>query len=300
MKRARSSGFTIVEVMIVLAVTGLLFLSAASLISGKVDQTEFDQSVRSAQQQVQDTINEVSSGSFPDSSNFSCSQNGSTIVVTMLTQSQQGTNNGCIFLGKVIQFGVGANQDQTVISTIAGAQKNSSGTQEVTSLSTADPTILAASVANPNVPQDAIQNALEYGLHTYCSANCATNGDSSLSYTPPTGGTPQAIGAFAIVYSFAKYDVNGAIESSSEQLNLVPIIGSTLGMAAPSSGNNTADIIDSSLLTSPTVQPGGVVSICLASATTNQYGLITIGSNNSQLSVTLSIMSNKNGIAACP
>ncbi len=142
MIKARSSGFTIIEVMIVLAVTGLLFLSATALISGRTDQTEFDQSSRAFQQQMQDTINEVATGTYTSTSgatNYSCTVAGKLVFGP--GGNGQGTNDQCEFIGKLLAFGLGSSHDGVDTYSLAGARQDSSG-NETSSLSNAFPAIV--------------------------------------------------------------------------------------------------------------------------------------------------------------
>ena len=76
-------GFTVIEVMIVLAVTGLLFISSVALISGKQNQTAFDQSIRQIQSQIQQIINEVSIGFYPNLGDVQCNGSGGNVVLVL-------------------------------------------------------------------------------------------------------------------------------------------------------------------------------------------------------------------------
>jgi prepilin-type N-terminal cleavage/methylation domain-containing protein len=287
MRKARSSGFTIIEVMIVLAVTGLLFLSATALISGRANQTEFDQASRALQQQIQGTINEVSAGNYTEvnsSAKYSCSASGGTIAFSS-GGNGQGTNQDCIFIGKILEFGLGASQDSEKTYTLAGVRQQSGG-DEVTSLASAEPQIVKLGSGQ----YDSTTNQLEYGLHTY-----ATGGASSMNYSINGGGL-SGIGAFALVYSFASYGVGGTIVSGSQQVNVVPLTSSQLG----ESETQLVSDVKNNLPSSPDPASGTRISICVASGTTKQYGIVTIGgSNNGQLGVTLSIIGATNG-TTCP
>src|ERR1700733_12358913 len=125
-------GFTIVEVLIVLAITGALFIAAAIMISGQQDRAGFNQGIQQLQSQIQQVMNDVSTGYFPGNANFSCSAGSGGPVTLTAGASGQGANAGCIFAGKVLQFNVGNADPQNYgIFTIAAAQKDSTG-QEVT------------------------------------------------------------------------------------------------------------------------------------------------------------------------
>lgn len=60
----KQKGFTIVETMIVLGVTGVLFVSVSLLISGQTERYRYRDSMYRLQQQVQAHINDVQSGQF--------------------------------------------------------------------------------------------------------------------------------------------------------------------------------------------------------------------------------------------
>ncbi len=62
-------GFTIVEALIVLAVTGMLFVSTSLLIRGQIEKVRYQDSMRQLQQMVQNTIDDVENGYFPSSGN---------------------------------------------------------------------------------------------------------------------------------------------------------------------------------------------------------------------------------------
>src|SRR5688572_13139275 len=97
---SRQGGFTVIEVIIVLAISGALFVSAAIMISGRQNQTAFDQSVQQIHSQIQQALNEVSAGYYPNNTDFQCTAlvSGSPPTISSGSASQ-GTNSGCIFLG---------------------------------------------------------------------------------------------------------------------------------------------------------------------------------------------------------
>ena len=64
-------GFTIVETLIFLAVSGLMFVSVLAYIGGKSGQTEFDQGIHSVFSQLQSIPASVSAGEYTnDYNNF--------------------------------------------------------------------------------------------------------------------------------------------------------------------------------------------------------------------------------------
>src|SRR4051812_28553600 len=97
-------GYTVIEVMIVLAVSGLMFVIATNFISGKQAKTSFTAGSNELASKVQDLIGEVNDGKYSDIP-LSCSANigGPTSVSDGAPDAEtQGTNPQCVFLGKIL------------------------------------------------------------------------------------------------------------------------------------------------------------------------------------------------------
>jgi prepilin-type N-terminal cleavage/methylation domain-containing protein len=260
----RQTGYTIIEVMIVLAVSGALFVSAVLLINGRQQRTQFDQSIREVRSQIQQTVNEVSNGFYPDFSNFTCTVTGSGPPTFALASGGQGTNEGCIFLGKAIQFGVeGTDPEEFRVLNIAGRQKSSGG-EEAANLAQAQPRAIALD-GGANVTVDiSTAKLLLYGLETAWADAGVVAFTSSLSdVTSPSGGAIQ-------------------------QLNVSAVSGTTLGMSEV----GAVQALNGNLSGSPQ-NPADGVQICFVSGGTDQSGLVTIGGSGGSLAVNLDIKSNR-------
>lgn len=276
-----TAGFTVVETMIVLAVTGILFVSIMLLINGRAGKAQFADAVNTLQLSLQQTIGQVQSGYYPNSG-FTCtSAPGGVPQINPPAapgNSTQGTNKGCIFVGKVVQFALDntGSHDTTspdiAIYSLAGTQKLSTG-GDVTTLAEARPIAIAPSTTRPGTPSATEAQELRYGLAV-----------QSMRYVD-SGSTVQ-IGAFAIVTSFQPTIPHGSeLESGSQQINIVPLRPSQLGLT----GQTMVDAINSRLGSSP-VNPSGGVQICLKSGTTsNQWGIITVGGAAGAANVNLKI-----------
>ncbi len=120
MKRRGSAGYTILEVLIVLAVTTTLFLGVVLLLSGRQGQTETTQAVRDFESKIQNIASDVSNGFFPNGYTCTADTAGSPVTVNnpIATPSSVGANVGCISIGKVIVFDT-ADAD---ILTVVGRQ----------------------------------------------------------------------------------------------------------------------------------------------------------------------------------
>jgi prepilin-type N-terminal cleavage/methylation domain-containing protein len=252
------SGFTIIEVMIVMAVTGLLLTSAIVLVSGRQNQTEFQQAINQVTQQIQQVIDDVANGYYPNSQNFNCTPNPPTIVPGT---TKQGANTGCIFLGKALKFNINNFSVYPVLGN--RGQTASPSSKQVTTYLQAQPTLLNASGS-------ATQVNLENGLTV-----------KSMYYN--NAGNP--IGWVAFMSSLASYSgVN--INSGSQQIYLMPLNTASciFGSAPPSAINGSC--ADGFVATPP-----NDADICFASGTTNQSGLVTIAYGSGKLQATLSIKS---------
>jgi len=103
----KTKGYTIIEVMIVLAVSGVMFVIAANFIDGKQANTSFTQGVNELTTQLQSVINAVADGKYSDIA-ITCDGPPVTIIantnVAQTSLQTQGTNNKCVFKGKLVHF----------------------------------------------------------------------------------------------------------------------------------------------------------------------------------------------------
>jgi len=211
MKRlARAEGFTIVETLIVLAVTAGMFVVAALAFSGQQEKTRFTQGTRDAESKILDVANDVSAGFFAETDEWEClpSATSSPIVQRSSLGAGQGTNQACIFIGKALQFGPDdancSNNCTTMrIATVVGHRTTTpaSGTRDVETLAETRP-----GAAPSGSPYDE-RYLLKYGLGAYRIIN-GDNGTllggiaflSSLGVyegTDPVGGS-QVVGMYAL------------------------------------------------------------------------------------------------------
>jgi len=102
-------GYTIIEVMIFLAISSLLFVSAVIAVGGQQAHTEFSTSMRDMNSKMQDWINQVIAGfsgseSASGASTYSCGYDPLGYpVLNTTTTTERGANPECIFIGKAVQ-----------------------------------------------------------------------------------------------------------------------------------------------------------------------------------------------------
>src|ERR1044071_4210461 len=68
----QKQGYTIVEVMVFLAISGFMFLIAAGFVAGRQSTAEFKQGMNSINDQMRQVINDVGNGFYPSNSDFTC------------------------------------------------------------------------------------------------------------------------------------------------------------------------------------------------------------------------------------
>jgi len=279
--RSDGAGFTIVETLIVMAVTGFMFLAAVLLISGRTGKTQFMTATNDLKEQIQQTINETTTGYFPNSGTFKCVSGGMGMqpVLSVATQSQ-GTNGDCIFLGKAVQFGINGDPDSYLTYSIAGNRQQAGA--EVTSLTQANP--IAVAKYGAFTGDITIKQGLENGLKA-----------GTMKYAASAGATPTVdTTGFAVLTTFATTTASGSdcsgVCSGSQGLTLYAIgTGSTPLNSQAKDGFVTLLNVAGAANYKPTDQ----VKLCLNSGTTKQSAVYTIGGTGNAQSVDLQI---QNGV----
>jgi type II secretory pathway pseudopilin PulG len=285
----KAAGFTIVETLIVLAVTGGLFVAIAATLAGRQNAAEFTHAIQSTQSQIQQTIDQVSAGFYPNQNNFTCASVGGSLQIS-IGSNTQGTNQDCVFLGKVIQFGVaGSNPEQYRVYTIAGLHCSTCIVGPTSPFQNVNPTVVGVNytVSDAGLLNYSSSGTLQYGLSTLWvkvldkSNNIAAN-----------------VGTVGFLMEPGSLNTGtGNYNSGTQQVDLVPILNTNINPGqSPHDAANTINTYLNSINTvsNPNaVNPAGGVQICLVSSGTNQSGLITIGGSGRQLLVKLNVKNNK-------
>ncbi len=243
-------GFSIVEVMIVLAVSGGLFVAITMMLSGRQAQAQFNQAITSVKHEIEQVINEVQSGySLASDSPYSCTVNGSGVPQIASGGSGQGTSTACIFLGKALQFSTNAEFDESYATYVIVGNRTAAN--------------FAAS--NPRTSTLLMETKpLRFGLRTEFVRN----------------GVGQ-VGGVAFTTPFSQ---SGTVSQGSNSVELRPV-----GTSTNLTSNQFVSAVGLPAFASAAPNPAGGIQICLRSGTTNQSGLITVGAGNSPASVQLDI-----------
>jgi hypothetical protein len=193
-----------------------MFIIAAVAFQSQQGHAQFVQATRDAELKLRDTLNDVSTGYYPDKTNVSCT---SGPVISSAPSSGQGTNTGCIFLGKVVHFGVSGDANCTPVCfnvyTIAGQRQ--SGGLEVQNLVQANPETVVSFSGDLTESY-----SLKYGAtisHVWQLSSAAAPA------------CPCDLGAVGFFSSLGKYDTDNNLLAGSSGVDTVPIRGTSLGLA---------------------------------------------------------------------
>jgi len=238
---------------------GVIRLATLPFISNKQNNTQFTVGIRQIQNQLQEILNNVSTGNVtvPASVNYSCtSSNGAGPVITS-TLSNLGTNFGCQYIGMGIYF----DKNSMQIIPIIGQKYSDSNLTKVTSLASAKP-----------CPMIFVTNG--------CSqVNGATTINYPSSITMSKYSNTIGTGLVAI-YSITS--ISSDVSNGSGGVDLLNLgLNALIGTGIPNSGN---------ILASTYNLP---IDICFNSGTNSNSGVIHLSPKGNPTSVDLDIGSVK-------
>jgi prepilin-type N-terminal cleavage/methylation domain-containing protein len=104
--RPRASGYTIIEVMIVLAVSGVVFIAGIAALHGQGGETAFDQGMQDANSELSNQIRSVGSNQFFNSNGYNCQSLPDGVsgkVLATLATGDSSKNQDCVALGTAIE-----------------------------------------------------------------------------------------------------------------------------------------------------------------------------------------------------
>ncbi|HEX5395389.1 MAG TPA: prepilin-type N-terminal cleavage/methylation domain-containing protein [Candidatus Saccharimonadales bacterium] len=126
MRRTRG-GYTIIEVLVVLTVGVIIFFAAITLFAGKQGKTEFSQSMRDVEAQMQSVVNDVSVSLFPNEDKYDCTVTGGGRPTLAPSSEGTGTSQDCIFLGKAVYIDNSSDPNRLLVYTVIGSRLDNSG-----------------------------------------------------------------------------------------------------------------------------------------------------------------------------
>jgi prepilin-type N-terminal cleavage/methylation domain-containing protein len=261
----RPLGYTIVEVLIVLAVSGLMFMIAANFISGKQGKTAFTAGVQEMAVRIQDVIDQVNNGRYSDR-RFTCRPAvGNFMEFFHAASDVQGTNALCVFIGKYFHFNGAGEMTDYEVFTLAGRRLTSDSKP---------PASLAEAEVTPIDDRYSLSDNLDL---------------TSSQRTPQQLQVPRVKvdGSNASFYGFGFVQGLGRIDPDDPAGNTY-----SSGYEAPkliygpghnSAGQSRSAASDASRLLGGNLQFANRVRVCVTDG--ERFAIITIGDSGNQLSV---------------
>ncbi len=256
MQKSGGGGFTILEVMLFLAISGALFVGTLAAISGRREGVEFQQAIRDVESKMNDVINQVASGYYPSNDRVKCVASAPGAPVLSSGVSPLGSSSECVYLGKVVQFTPNAldSSDYNVIS--VAARRLTPAKREVSSLAEAYPT----AVANPSIDITE-QFQLQYGLRV----TEVKDADTGVA----TGG------AVAFFSSFPKNSTSGALSSGEQHVSVGIVPNTVLAQDVTATATAVANL--KNYADNAVLDRAEGVKICLSNETASRRARIVIG-----------------------
>jgi len=287
-----NQAFTIIETLIVLAVSAMMILIALLLVGNQQQKNEFIQAAHDIQSEMNQVISNVQNGYYALPPNgLNCQRSTTSPVIPEISApatggNKLGTNSDCVLMGRAMQFGVNGKPADYNIYNLAGL-RNSSANANVLSANLMDARPIALSSygggAYPAAEDTTESNTLEYGLGVGYSGT-----QQAMSFTFP--GTTNLASAIAFITDPGSTGTNG-LNPGTQAIRLYGVEATSLNNSADTRDNVVQELNRYNFL----IQADSA-KICFDDGrNTNHSAVITIGSNNRQLSTSLDF---KNG--PCP
>lgn len=250
--KIQSLGFTIIEMMFVLAVSGMLVVTTMLFFKGRQERTQFTQGINEIESQIKSTINEVVTGFYPNNGSINCSAGVNGPIIGASPGANLGENEDCIFLGKVLSFF--NNSSQYIAYTMVGL-RTFNGTL-ATNLADAKPTISEDIKEDINMP---------WGIRV--SKVISTRGINP----------PLSVGSVGIISSLGEFSSNPLDDnvSGAQTADLVPI-GSGLNSSFASIRTQVETLTDAD-------RRPDKITLCLVSGGGDRKAAIILGGQGKQL-----------------
>lgn len=263
-----SLGFTIVESLVVLAVSAAILVSALTLIGGSQQKSEFNTAVRDIQQQIDTALDNVGTGYTANKGNMRCDIHVMTGEPNPHSAADDtstiGQNGDCIFIGKAMVFTKG---NQYATFSVVGRRVTDKG-RPVINMDEAKPV-----VADETQEDYVLKNGLEV-------KTMKVNGNDT-----------NAFGFFSTLNSgFNAADNDEGSGTQSVDLVTFPPIPMPLDTTLPafSSDFQTNATDFRSQYSSKYAKGDNKIEICFEGGS-NKKGIITIGENQGSVSSSLDI-----------
>lgn len=261
-------GYTIIEVIIFLTVSSALMASAAYIFQDRIPRTQFTNAVNEFDSKIQDAINDVTNGYYPTGSG--------TVACGVGVEAAQGTNEDCIFLGRVMQFAPGIDGCAQAVPTDKDCDKvrlytvfgdRLSGGKPATKLDQTAPRLINSGGGGPK------DISPGYGINI------------TRAYYVNSAGVRENLSGVAFLQSFGSWLDGTDTAKGSQHVRLLVLTGVT--GEQPDVGGGFVSQAQNRIINQLSARSG--VVLCLEGGL-NQYATVTIGGNNSSLATQSEIL----------
>ncbi|MBW3569138.1 hypothetical protein KY385_03365 [Candidatus Parcubacteria bacterium] len=263
--RRLQGGYTITEVMIFLIVSSALFIAAVTGFGQQNTRNQFNLAVRDLEVKIQDVLNDVSTGYYPNGGNFSCRKQSNKPFISNVWEGQ-GKNQDCIFIGRAVDMDLAINDTTYETYTIVGLRNDPNTGKPANSVTSA----VNRAIFDTDDTRSVIDSAVESNtIH------------GSIRIAKIVVGNGNIIGASS-VKGFAVYTGFGGskVSGSGATTNQVSIASITKNSSSYTNGNSS--VIDTPNLADK------VLTICIEESgggSAARHATITIGKGSSLVDV---------------
>ncbi len=289
-------GFTIVETMIFLAISGLMVAVTINSVIGKQGDTEFKTGLNILRDNLSLSLTNVLNGNYQLPVGKYCTINGSNQPV--ITGSVETAGN-CTFLGEVISFGP---KSYTVYTVLGRTYESSHPNLLATNITQAKPAIYSSLSQSFQLPESIeIQClAIQSSASSTCQNSTPIGSFAIISFTGFSG--ENTSGTSLQAYQGSSTSGNSLLNNGSLQAELIPIPQSQLNDSSPRTINLINNLINCTsnvnmicskssgpeILPEP-INPSNGIVLCLNSGTNNESADLIFGGNNSPSSVSIKL-----------
>jgi len=278
------AGFTIVETLIVLAISGLMVALAISSMDGSQQQTEFNTGVDTLTSELNQQLSSVNDGNYLPLGQVNCTTNGGTTPVF----GGVTANGSCTIVGEIIAFNTGSSPQSFTVLPVIGRNYVSGSTTLATDITETIPQISSLYDQVVDMPF-ALTLDSNYSGATIAPGKLGALG--VFSFTSFEGGTSVSSGN---LNSGSSHIELFAIPGSSTTESISKLTSSINGNGVAGNGlvncgaNNASVCIGSA---TEAINPIGGIEFCTDSGSNNDSALFTLGGPNSSGSVSYKIYS---------
>jgi type II secretory pathway pseudopilin PulG len=266
-------GFTIVETLMVLGITSVLFIAVVGSVTDRQNRIQFSQGMRDISSSIADVMNDVTTGFFPTTPGLTCTA-GSTNAAPQLgynasTGDTTGAKKDCVFAGKVIQIGTDSSASSGFIYSMAGRRLtyNGSNSSDIASFLELKPVVIDSKNTDNVTATAGISKIDATTTLTLPYAIRIVRSDGS------DGG--RAIGIF--YKDFRGISPNKQTSSGVTSVAVADVTSAVSGPSDMSQTNVISSADDTSILNTKFLSGNGTIKLCFKSDATNQTATITIG-----------------------